>query len=75
MAIRLNFVVEGQTEEAFVKQILSPYLAGFEVWVQARCVLTSRRRNIKYRGGVGSSRHYCCPILRNSIRSLIAALE
>ena len=46
MAIRLNFVVEGQTEEAFVKQILSPYLAGFEVWVQARCVLTSRRRNI-----------------------------
>ena len=42
MAIRLNFIVEGQTEEAFVKQILSPYLAGFEVWVQARCVLTSR---------------------------------
>ena len=32
MGIRLNFIVEGQTEEAFVKQILSPYLAGFEVW-------------------------------------------
>ena len=52
MAIRLNFIVEGQTEEAFVKQILSPYLAGVEVWVQARCVLTSRRRNIKHRGGI-----------------------
>ncbi len=54
MGIRLNFIVEGQTEEAFVKQILSPYLAGFEVWVQVRCVLTSRSRNIKYRGGIGS---------------------
>lgn len=54
MAIRLNFIVEGQTEEAFVKQILRPYLAGFEVWVQARCVLTSRRRNIKHRGGIES---------------------
>ena len=52
MAIRLNFIVEGQTEEAFVKQILSPYLAGREVWAQARCVLTSRRRNIKHRGGI-----------------------
>lgn len=54
MAIRLNFIVEGQTEEAFVKQILRPYLSGFEVWVQARCVLTSRRRNIKHRGGIES---------------------
>ncbi len=54
MGIRLNFIVEGQTEEAFVKQILSPYLAGFEVWAQVRCVLTSRSRNIKYRGGIDS---------------------
>ncbi len=54
MAIRLNFIVEGQTEEAFVKQILSPHLAGFGVWVKARCVLTSRRRNIKHRGGIES---------------------
>ena len=38
MSIRLNFIVEGQTEEAFVNQILSPYLAGFEVWVRVRCV-------------------------------------
>ena len=54
MGIRLNFIVEGQTEEAFVNQILSPYLAGFEVWVRIRCVLTSRRRNIKHRGGIES---------------------
>ena len=54
MAIRLNFIVEGQTEEAFVNQILSPYLAGFEVWVRVRCVETSRSRNIKHRGGIES---------------------
>ena len=54
MGIRLNFIVEGQTEEAFVNQILSPYLAGFEVWVQVRCVQTSRSRNIKHRGGIDS---------------------
>ena len=52
VAIRLNFIVEGQTEEAFANQILSPYLAGFGVYVKARCVLTSRRRNIKHRGGI-----------------------
>ena len=54
MGIRLNFIVEGQTEEAFVNQILSPYLAGFEVWVQVRCVQTSRSHNIKHRGGIDS---------------------
>ena len=54
MGFRLNFIVEGQTEEAFVNQILSPYLVGFEVWVKVRCVQTSRSRNIKHRGGIGS---------------------
>ena len=54
MAVRLNFIVEGQTEEAFVKRILNPHLANLGVYVKARCVLTSRRRNIKHRGGIGS---------------------
>ena len=52
MAIRLNFIVEGQTEEAFVKRLLNPHLANLGVYVKARCVLTSRRRNIKHRGGI-----------------------
>ena len=52
MAVRLNFIVEGQTEEAFVKQILKPHLAELSVWVNARCVMTSRRGGIKYRGGI-----------------------
>ena len=55
MGMRLNFIVEGQTEEAFVKRILSPYLADLRVYVRRFAV--SRRvgsRNIKYRGGIES---------------------
>ena len=52
MSIRLNFIVEGQTEEAFVKRILSPHLANLEVYVKVRCVLTSWKNNIKHRGGI-----------------------
>ena len=52
MAIRLNFIVEGQTEEAFVNTILRPHLDEFSVWSKARCVMTSRKGNVKHRGGV-----------------------
>ena len=52
MAIRLNFIVEGQTEEAFVKRILNPHLANLGVYVKVRCVLTSWKNNIKHRGGI-----------------------
>ena len=54
MAVRLNLIVEGQTEEAFVKRLLNPHLANLEVYVKVRCVLTSWKNNIKHRGGVGS---------------------
>lgn len=52
MAIRLNFIVEGQTEEAFVNTVLRNHLADFSVSSSARCVQTSRRRNLKHRGGI-----------------------
>ena len=51
MGIRLNFIVEGQTEEAFVKRILNPHLANLGVYVKVRCVLTSWKNNIKHSGG------------------------
>ena len=51
MAVRLNFIVEGQTEETFVNLVLRPHLADRSVWTSARCVLTSRRGGVKYRGG------------------------
>jgi len=50
--IRLNLVVEGQTEEGFVRQVLRGHLAQYGVMVAARCVRTSRRRGTVYRGGV-----------------------
>ncbi len=52
MEVRLHFIVEGQTEEAFVNRILSPYLAKKRIWAKARCVMTSRKRGRKFRGGI-----------------------
>lgn len=49
---RLHITVEGQTEEAFVNRTLKPYLAKFEVFADVRCVLTSRKRAKKFRGGM-----------------------
>ena len=56
MSIRLNFIVEGQTEEAFVKRMLMPHLARWSIGVFVRCVMTSRKGGRKYRGGVGKYR-------------------
>lgn len=52
--IRLHITAEGQTEQAFAKRVLAPHLAGFNVFVDGRCVLTSRdkRRAREYRGGL-----------------------
>ncbi len=52
MTIRLNFIVEGQTEETFVNMVLRPHLEDFSVWASARCVETSRKGGIKHRGGI-----------------------
>ncbi len=54
MSIRLHFIVEGQTEETFVNQTLRPHLAKLCIWADARCVMTSRKRGIKHRGGISS---------------------
>lgn len=52
MNIRLYFVVEGQTEETFVKQILRPHLGNFNVGAFALVVTTNRRLGI--RGGLST---------------------
>ncbi|MBI4669974.1 MAG: DUF4276 family protein [Elusimicrobia bacterium] len=54
MSARLHFIVEGQTEETFVNRVLAPRLAARSVWGNVRCVMTSRKRGIKYRGGLDS---------------------
>ncbi len=40
--IRLHITAEGQTEKAFVDQILTGRLAAFGVYADARCVLSGR---------------------------------
>ena len=52
--IRLNFIVEGQTEEAFVNRVLNLHLANSAIWASARCVMTGHKGGIKYRGGITS---------------------
>lgn len=47
--IRLNILVEGQTEQAFVKRVLAPYLGRRQVFPVARLVEVSRSGG---RGGV-----------------------
>lgn len=52
---RLHVLAEGQTEEAFVNQVLAPHLAGFDVVADVRCVTTGRDRHrldVVYRGGL-----------------------
>ena len=49
---RLHFVVEGQTEETFVKNVLAPYLGQFNIFVNVRNVETSRSKTKIYRGGL-----------------------
>ena len=52
--IRLHVTAEGQTEQAFVKQVLTPSLGPFGVYADARCVLTSKDKRAakECRGGL-----------------------
>lgn len=58
--IRLNILVEGQTEEAFVRDVLAPHLNSRSVFVNCRRVETSRRKEkltgqlTIFRGGIVS---------------------
>lgn len=45
--IRLHFVVEGQTEKAFVDTILAPYLAEYQIWADCRLVHTNWKLQAK----------------------------
>lgn len=54
--IRLHIIAEGQAELNFAKKMLAPYLAVFNIFVDARAVMTSRNRytSHKYSGGLTS---------------------
>ncbi|MCL2124304.1 MAG: DUF4276 family protein [Desulfovibrionaceae bacterium] len=54
--IRLHIITEGPTEKSFANNVLKPYLANFSVFVDSRCILTSKdkRTSKKYSGGLPS---------------------
>ena len=50
--VRLNFIVEGQTEETFVKRVLVPHLSELNVFAFVRCVATRHDGPRFFRGGI-----------------------
>lgn len=52
--IRLHITAEGATEQNFANKVLKPHLASFAVFVDVRCVLTSKDKRAakEYRGGL-----------------------
>jgi len=49
--IRLHIVVEGQTEEGFVNEVLAPELGQFGIFADAHSITTRRDRLRVFRGG------------------------
>ena len=49
---RLHITAEGQTEESFVNKTLKQHLARFDVFADVRCVLTGKKGNRLFRGGM-----------------------
>ena len=49
---RLNFIVEGQTEETFVNRMIKPHLANYAINASVRCVTTGKKRGRVFRGGM-----------------------
>lgn len=54
--IFLHFLVEGRSEEAFVKKILCPYLVDYDVITYVQCVQTKNDQKLgkKHKGGITS---------------------
>lgn len=51
---RINLIVEGQSEETFVRDVFAPYLAQFNIFATARCINTTKKKMVTrtHRGGV-----------------------
>ncbi|MDD3365158.1 MAG: DUF4276 family protein [Syntrophomonas sp.] len=49
--IYINVIVEGPTEETFIRDVLAPYWGEKGIFAQARCVETGRKKGRIYRGG------------------------
>jgi hypothetical protein len=52
--VRVNVIVEGQTEETFIRDFLSKELAHEGIFLSARCIETGRKQLKIHRGGMTS---------------------
>jgi hypothetical protein len=50
--IRLHLLVEGATERTFVNEVLKPALSCLNIFPDARCVQTGRKRGKVHKGGI-----------------------
>jgi hypothetical protein len=55
--VRLHVVVEGQTEEAFMRDILAPLLGERAIFADVHRVTTGRKHSETYRGGLVRYHH------------------
>ncbi|NQS96872.1 MAG: DUF4276 family protein [candidate division Zixibacteria bacterium] len=69
--VNLIIIVEGQTEEAFIKDVLTPHLSRLNVFPRALLVTTKKTRIRRYKGGGSQYKHYKKTIL-NSIKQFSA---
>ncbi len=46
--IRLHIIAEGQTEEAFVNELLTPHLGNFNISTSVHCITTNRKQKKIY---------------------------
>jgi len=61
--IRLHVLVEGQTEEGFVNEVLAPELSAHEIYVDAHRVTTGRRHGRLFRGGLTNYEHLALDLI------------
>ena len=65
---KVLILVEGQTEETFVKQVLAPYLNGFDIFIIPIIIVTKRVKiGADFKGGVPEY-----PKVRNEILRLLS---
>jgi hypothetical protein len=62
--VRLNIIVEGETEEEFVNQILAHHLGYYDIYTSVHRITTNRSNKRKQRGGLTNYLH-----IKNDIES------
>ncbi len=68
--VRINVVVEGETEEAFVKRVLIPEFNHYNIFFYPRLTVTNRQLGRKGKGGFNPRTGYQTNIRKEIVRCL-----